>query len=51
VGGEVVIIEFVVALCMGLGALAFFVWAVMSGNVEDMEDVKYRILERDEKDG
>ena len=36
---------------MGLGALSIFIWAVLSGQMEDTEDVKYRILERELGDG
>jgi cbb3-type cytochrome oxidase maturation protein len=35
---------FLIALCMGLGALAVFIWSVLEGQGEDIEDVKYRIL-------
>jgi cbb3-type cytochrome oxidase maturation protein len=36
-----------IALCMGFGALAIFFWAVFSDQMEDTEDIKYRILERE----
>lgn len=42
-----IIFEFLIALIMGLGALAFFVWAVLANQMEDPEDVKYRVLERE----
>lgn len=48
---QTVIFGFIIALCMGLGALAIFVWAVLSGQMEDTEDVKYRMLEREADDG
>jgi cbb3-type cytochrome oxidase maturation protein len=38
---------FLIALSMGLGALGFFVWAVLSGQMEEAEDVKHRMLERE----
>jgi cbb3-type cytochrome oxidase maturation protein len=41
---------FLVALCMGCGALGVFVWAALSGQMEDTEDVKHRVLAR-EMDG
>jgi cbb3-type cytochrome oxidase maturation protein len=41
---------FLIALCMGLAALAIFVWAVLSGQWEDTEDIKYRILEQELND-
>jgi cbb3-type cytochrome oxidase maturation protein len=45
-----IIFGIVIAFAMGLGALAIFVWAVLSGQMEDTEDVKYRILEREMED-
>ena len=38
---------FLIALCMGAGALAVFVWAALSGQMEDAEDVKHRVLARE----
>jgi cbb3-type cytochrome oxidase maturation protein len=35
---------FFIALCMGLGSLAIFVWAALGGQMEDAEDVKHRML-------
>jgi cbb3-type cytochrome oxidase maturation protein len=49
-GGEVVFYEFLIALFMGLGALALFIWSVLGGQTEEMEDVKYRILESEKED-
>lgn len=49
--GTIVIYEFAIALCMGLGALGVFIWAVLSGQMESGEDIKYRILERERDDG
>lgn len=37
--------EFLVSVLMALGALAFFIWAVVSGLLEDVEQVKYQVLE------
>lgn len=34
--------QFLVALCMSLGALCIFVWAVLSGMFKDVEDIKMR---------
>lgn len=45
-----VLFGFLVSLGMGLGALAFFLWAVMAGQMEDTEELKYRILQREEDD-
>lgn len=44
---KAIIYGFLVSLSMGLGALAFFVWALLSNQMDDIEDVKYRILERE----
>jgi cbb3-type cytochrome oxidase maturation protein len=38
---------FLIALSMGLGALAIFIWAVLSGQLEDTEEIKYLVLERE----
>jgi cbb3-type cytochrome oxidase maturation protein len=46
-----VLYAFLIAACMGLGALAIFVWAVLAGQAEDVEDVKYRVLARELDDG
>ncbi len=45
-----VMFGFFVSLGMGLGAFAFFLWAVMAGQMEDAEEVKYRIIQREEDD-
>lgn len=47
---EDIIIEFMVALSMGLGALCIFVWAVICGQMEDVEEIKYRVLDRENED-
>lgn len=39
---ELTLLQFAVALCMGLGALCLFVWAVLSGLFTDVEAAKYR---------
>jgi len=49
--GTIVIYEFGIALCMGLAALGVFIWAALSGQMENGEDIKYRILEREQEDG
>jgi cbb3-type cytochrome oxidase maturation protein len=41
---------FLIALSMGFGALGIFIWAVLSGQLEDTEDIKYRILEQELND-
>jgi cbb3-type cytochrome oxidase maturation protein len=42
-----VLYAFLIAICMGLGALAIFIWSVLEGQIEDIEDVKYRVLHRE----
>ncbi len=39
---ELTFIQFLVALCMSLGAVCLFVWAVLSGLFEDVEAIKYK---------
>lgn len=36
-----------IALAMGGAALTIFIWAVLSDQMEDTEDVKYRVLEQE----
>ena len=47
---ETVIYGLLVAFSMGLGALAIFIWAVLSGQMDETEDVKYRVLEGEMED-
>lgn len=49
-GEKVVLLEFLIAMLMGFGALCLFVWAVLSDHFEDTEDIKYRILAREMED-
>jgi len=49
-GGEVVFFEFLIALFMGIGALSILLWSILSGHYEEMEDAKYRMLERELED-
>lgn len=39
---EVTFIQFLVALLMGLGAVCLFIWGVLSGSFNDVENIKYR---------
>lgn len=39
--------QFIVALCMSLGALCIFIWAVLSGLFVNVEDIKFRVYERE----
>ena len=36
------LLQFLVALCMSLGAVCLFVWGVLGGLFEDVEAIKYR---------
>lgn len=44
---QTIIYGFLISLSMGVSALAFFVWAVLANQMDDTEDVKYRVLERE----
>jgi nitrogen fixation-related uncharacterized protein len=51
-GGQIVYLEFLVALCMGLAAFCLFIWSVLSGELdEESENVKYRVFDREREDG
>lgn len=39
---DLTLVQFLVALFMGLAAVSVFVWAVLSGMFKDVEDIKYR---------
>ncbi len=39
---ELTLIQFFVALCMGLGAVCLFIWGVLSGSFNDVEAIKLR---------
>jgi len=47
---ELTFAQFIVAFCMSMGALCFFVWAVLSGLFVNVEDVKYRVYNREVND-
>jgi cbb3-type cytochrome oxidase maturation protein len=36
------LVQFLVALFMGLGGLCLFIWAVLSGQFTNVENIKYR---------
>jgi cbb3-type cytochrome oxidase maturation protein len=38
------IVQFSVALCMSLGALCLFIWAVLSGMFTDVEGIAERMF-------
>lgn len=44
------LVQFLVALCMSLGALCVFIWAVLSGLFTNVEDVKYRAYRAEVRD-
>jgi cbb3-type cytochrome oxidase maturation protein len=37
--------QFLVSVLMGLGALCLFLWATAAGLLDDVEPVKYQVLE------
>ena len=39
---ELTLIQFLVALLMGLGAVCLFIWGVLSGSFNDVENIKYK---------
>ena len=39
---EVTVIQFLVALFMSMGAVFIFIWAVLSGLFNDVEEIKMR---------
>ncbi len=47
---ELTFVQFLVALCMSLGALCIFIWAVLSGLFTNIEDVKYRAYRAEVQD-
>ena len=44
---RLVFLQFLVALCMSLAAVCFFVWATLSGLFRDIESIKYDMLRRE----
>lgn len=45
-----IILLIFIALCTGILAWLLFIWAAKSGQYEDMEGPKYRMLEDEEHD-
>ena len=39
---EMIFTQLLVALLMGLCAVCLFIWGVLSGSFNDLEDIKYR---------
>lgn len=40
-------IFFLIALCFGIGAVLFFLWAIRTGQFRQVEDIKYKMLEQE----
>jgi cbb3-type cytochrome oxidase maturation protein len=49
-GEDALLYAFFIALCMGLGTLGIFIWAVLGNQMDDTEDIKFRILEEELND-
>ena len=47
---ELTFYQFLIALCMGLGAVSIFIWAGLSGQFNDIEAVKHQVLEVENDD-
>jgi len=45
-----IIILIFLTLCIGIAAWLIFLWAVKSGQYDDVERPKYRMLDEDDKD-
>jgi cbb3-type cytochrome oxidase maturation protein len=47
---KLTLVQFLVALSMSLGGVCLFVWAVLSGMFNDVEDIAYRTYRREVQD-
>jgi cbb3-type cytochrome oxidase maturation protein len=47
---ELTAIQFLVALFMGLGALGAFIWAALSGEFTNVEEVAREVYQREAQD-
>lgn len=47
---EVTLLQFMVALFMSLGAVFFFIWAVLSGLFVNIEEIKFRAYRAEVKE-
>lgn len=47
---ELTLVQFLVALFMGLAALSVFIWAALSGLFANVEDIAYRAYRREVQD-
>ncbi len=48
---NVLVVLIPVAMLLGLGALGAFMWALRSGQYEDLDGAAWRILSSDDDDG
>jgi cbb3-type cytochrome oxidase maturation protein len=44
---RLIFIQFLVALCMSLAGICFFLWGTFSGLFKDIESIKYDMLRRE----
>lgn len=44
---QLTLIQFLVAICMSLAGVCFFIWGTLSGLFRDIESVKYDMLRRE----
>lgn len=47
---ELTLMQFVVAALMGLGAVCLFIWGVLSGSFNNVEDIKYKAYRAEVRD-
>jgi hypothetical protein len=47
---ELTLVQFGVALCMSLGAVCIFIWAVLSGMFRDVEEIARRAYRAEVQD-
>lgn len=45
-----ILILIFLTLCVGIAAWLFFLWAVKSGQYDDVEGPKYRMMDEDKKE-
>ena len=43
--------QFLVAFFMSLGAVCIFIWAVLSGQCNNIEDIKHQVLQAEDDGG
>ena len=47
---ELTFVQFLVAILMSLGAVCVFIWAVLSGLFNDVEEIKYKAYRAEVRD-